>query len=142
MNNNIATNCPPIPVCCYIRCSDIHHIDDSIETQLGEINKYAGCNNMSIIATYIDLPRRGKNKHIERDRMLDDAEKNPKWQKILFFSFDRFARKLCFFQTTYKQLRDIGIELISVTQPFNSFNKDFHAHNVAMALDEVLNRIN
>lgn len=136
---NTTTSSPQIPVACYVRCSNINHIDDSIENQLGEINKYAENNNMNIVATYIDLPRREKKKYIERDRMFEDAESNPSWQKILFFSFDRITRNLHFFHTHYKHLQELGIELIGVTQPSNNFNKGCE---LAIVIDKILSEIN
>lgn len=141
-NNTIAAN-KPIPVCCYARYSSHNQHESSIEAQLSEIYKYAERNNMNIVATYIDRARTGKNDNRpEFKKMMNDAKNAPPWNKVLTFTLNRFSRNKLISHTCYEHLRDLGIELISVTQHFDDSPEGELARSITIATDQHSSAIN
>ena len=76
----------------YARYSSAGQTEQSIEGQLRVCEKYAREHNFVIIDTYIDRARTAQNDNRPYfQQMLKDSE-SKKWQYVIVYAVDRFAR--------------------------------------------------
>ena len=106
----------------YLRFSSDNQVGgESIEYQLEEVNKYADANGLTLDEShiYVDEAKTGKN--TQRDsfqRCLANAKGKPKpFDTLLIYNYSRLCRNQDEFALIQAQLRRLGVELISVTQP-------------------------
>lgn len=103
----------------YLRFSSNNQHETSIEMQRKAVKEYAQKNNYKIVAEYADralTATTAERKNFQR--MIADAKSKPAWNTILVYDYSRYSRNN-YDALFYKGLlRDSGITLISVTQPF------------------------
>ena len=105
----------------YMRYST-HNQDDgySIAYQREAIEKYAAKNNIVLVNEYIDEARSGTNdRRPGLQSLMNDAKQKPDWNTVIVFDNSRFSRNLKDSVYYEKQLEDLGIKLLSVTQTFS-----------------------
>ena len=99
--------------------SHLQH-ETSIEAQRNIVTKFAMQNGYDITAEYIDRAKSGTST-VKRDRfnqmILDSA--NHGFQYVIFSKIDRFARNVSDFYLNEYKLRQNGVKLISVAEPFD-----------------------
>ena len=101
----------------YARYSSVGQRDVSIDDQVREIKSFAERNGYTIIHTYADKAMTGRNdKRPQFRKMIADAEKH-KFQYVLVYKHDRFARNQYDAVIYKKKLKDQGIKVIAVTEP-------------------------
>ena len=106
----------------YLRFSSDNQVGgESIEYQLEEVNKYADANGLTLDEShiYVDEAKTGQN--TQRDsfqRCLANAKGKPRpFDTLLIYNYSRLCRNQDEFAHIQAQLRKLGVELISVTQP-------------------------
>jgi site-specific DNA recombinase len=111
-------------VALYVRVSTREQAEEgqSIEAQLAALRAYCTQRGLEIGATYIDAGESARSdQRPEFQRMIAEAkEKGRPWDTILVHKLDRFARSTED-AIIYKALlrRDLGIQLISISEPFD-----------------------
>jgi DNA invertase Pin-like site-specific DNA recombinase len=107
---------------CYIRVSTDEQIENSPESQLKEIQKYADENGYYIPDEYVfrdeGISGRNADKRPEFQRMIATAKKKPKpFDAVLLWKFSRFARNKTD-AVVYKNMlrKDCGIDVISISE--------------------------
>jgi len=100
----------------YARYSSTNQTEQSIEGQVHVCQDFAKRNNIIIVDSYIDRAISGTTD--ERDsfqRMLKDSN-NKKWNYVLVYKLDRFARNKYEAAIHRKHLKDNGIKLLSAME--------------------------
>ena len=101
----------------YARYSSHAQKDTSIEQQLRVCRKYAQDNDLQVVDEYCDRAISGtSDKRPEFLKMIKDAAKG-KWQRVLIYKVDRFARNR-YDSAMYKaKLKKSGVKVMSVMEP-------------------------
>ena len=87
-------------------------IDQNVDNQIIELEKYCNNRNMSIFSKYIDKGVSGsKESRPEFDRMLADASKR-KFDVLLVWKLDRLSRSLKHLLNTLDTLQSLNISFI------------------------------
>ena len=77
----------------YIRYSTKNQTDLSVEYQKETADKYCADKGYVVVKYFIDEARSGTNdKREEFQKMIEEAHNEPPWDRIIVFSFNRFAR--------------------------------------------------
>ena len=100
----------------YARYSSSNQTEQSIEGQVHVCQDFAKRNNIIIVDSYIDRAISGTTD--ERDsfqRMLKDSD-NRKWDYVLVYKLDRFARNKYEAAIHRKHLKDNGIKILSAME--------------------------
>lgn len=102
----------------YARYSSHGQRDVSIEDQVREIQQYADSHNLTVIRTYADRKRTGREteKRYEFMRMIADSGKHD-FQCVLIYKHDRFARNKYDSVIYKKKLKDNGVKVVAVAEP-------------------------
>lgn len=103
----------------YGRYSSVNQTEQSIEGQLHVCEQYAAANDMEIVSQYIDRAISGKSDNRPQfQQMISDSEQG-KFEGILVYKLDRFARNR-YDSFIYKhRLKTRGIRVISATEPLS-----------------------
>lgn len=100
----------------YARYSSHKQTEQSIEGQLRVCEEYAKKNNLNIVGTYIDRAISGKTDNRKNFKKMIDESNSGKFDSVLVYKFDRFARNR-YDSAMYKELlRKNGIKTISATE--------------------------
>lgn len=126
----------------YIRVSTDDQIEYSPDAQLAEIRKYAASHGFILPNEFIFADegisgKRTKNR-TEFNRMIGTAKQKPKpFEAILLWKFSRFARSRQD-SIVYKSMlrRDLGIEVISITEPLADDKMSIIMEAMIEAMDE------
>lgn len=120
----------------YGRYSSTNQNEQSIEGQLHVCEKFAAQNGMEIIGKYIDRAQSGTNaKRKEFQKMINDSEKG-KFETVLVYKLDRFARNR-FDSAMYKRkLRDNGVKVVSATENITDSPEGIIMEAVLEGMDE------
>ena len=91
---------------------------------MSAITKFCEDNNIDLVGAYEDD---GFSATTARrpafQRLINDAMNKPEWDLILIYDLSRFARNYCDAVTYETKLGDLGIEIVSITQTFESSNE-------------------
>ena len=94
----------------YVRVSTV---DQTVENQLLDLRRYAGERGWTIQGEYADSGVSGtKASRPELDRLMDAAKKR-KFDVVLVWRFDRFARSVKHLVLALEELRGLNIDFIS-----------------------------
>lgn len=100
----------------YARYSSTNQTEQSIEGQVHVCEDYAKRNNIIIVDSYIDRAISGTTDERESfQKMLKDSN-NKKWNYVLVYKLDRFARNKYEAAIHRKHLKDNGIKLLSAME--------------------------
>lgn len=100
----------------YARYSSHGQNEQSIEGQIKECREYAKRYNYTIIHEYIDRAKSGtKDAREQFLRMIEDS-KQKKFQGVLVYQLDRFARNKYDSAVYKKQLKDKGVRVLSAKE--------------------------
>src|ERR1035437_3209097 len=87
--------------------------DQSCALQVRDLKAYCAARNFTIFRDYIDLGESGaKNSRPKLDELMADARKR-KFDAILVWRFDRFARSTKHLLLALEEFRSLGIRFIS-----------------------------
>jgi DNA invertase Pin-like site-specific DNA recombinase len=99
----------------YARISTIGHGQDP-EMQLRELREYCLRRGWPVVSEYVDLGISGsKERRPELDRLIADAHKR-KFEVIIVWKFDRFARSVSHLLRALETFRALGIEFVSLSE--------------------------
>jgi len=91
-----------------------------IETQLIPIREYAKRRGFTITREYLDIGQSGaKASRPALDELMIDAHQK-RFEVVLVYKLDRISRSLPHFMELGETFRELGIQLISVTQPIDT----------------------
>ena len=120
----------------YARYSSDNQREESINAQVYECQEYAQRNGYIVVKTYIDEATSATTD----DRpnflaMFNDAKLNY-FNTVLIHKLDRFARNRYDSAVYKKKLKELGIRLISITQPFDDSPESSILEAVLEGMDE------
>ena len=99
----------------YARVSTANHGQDP-KVQLREIAEYCERRGWTVTSEYVDVGISGtKEKRPELDRLLADAHRR-KFDAIVVWKFDRFARSVSHLLRALETFQALGIEFVSLTE--------------------------
>lgn len=99
----------------YARVSTANHGQDP-QVQLREISEYCARRGWTVTSEYVDVGISGaKEKRPELDRLLADAHRR-KFDAIVVWKFDRFARSVSHLLRALETFQALGIEFVSLTE--------------------------
>src|SRR3989338_726998 len=96
--------------------SDRQREEQTIDSQIAELEKWAKDNNCLIIERYVDDGWSGDIlARPELDRLRDDAGKGV-WEAIVWSDRDRLARRYAYQEIVLEELQEKGVEVIFLHQ--------------------------
>jgi DNA invertase Pin-like site-specific DNA recombinase len=95
----------------YARVSTVDKGQDP-EVQLRELREYAARRGFGVIAEFVDFASGQKNGRPEYQRMFDAARKR-RFDVLLVWRYDRFARSMQELVNALEEFRTLGIDFIS-----------------------------
>lgn len=102
----------------YARYSSDNQKETSIEDQLRLCREYAMRNGMAVVHEYCDKAKSGTSvkRRTQFNKMLEDSESG-KFDIVLVYATNRFARNTYDSFVYRHQLRENGVEIVSITEP-------------------------
>nr|WP_297175167.1 recombinase family protein [uncultured Agathobaculum sp.] len=127
----------------YIRVSTDDQLEYSPESQLDKIQSYAKANGIVVPPEFVFMEEEGRSgrstkKRTEFNRMIGTAKRKPKpFDVLLLWKFSRFARSRED-SILYKSMlrRDLGIEVVSVSEPIGEDKMSILIEAMIEAMDE------
>src|SRR5262252_11060357 len=90
------------------------------ETQLQQLREYASNRGLTVIAEYVDRGVSGaKDSRPKLDALMADA-KAGKFDGVLVWKFDRFARSTRHLVTALEEFQALGIHFVSLTEAIDT----------------------
>lgn len=122
----------------YARFSSNNQRDESIDAQLRAIQDYCERNDIKLVEIYTDEAQSATTDNRDDFKnMIDDILKGKHdVEAVLVHKFNRFARNKYDSALYKKRLRDIGIKVISVTQPIDDSPEGRILESLIEAMDE------
>lgn len=122
----------------YARFSSNNQREESIDAQLRAIKDYCENNDIKLVAIYTDEAQSATTDNRDDFRtMIDDILKGKHdIDGVLVHKFNRFARNKYDSALYKKRLRDIGIKVVSVTQPIDDSPEGRILESLIEAMDE------
>src|SRR5229473_3828496 len=103
----------------YSRVSTLHHGQDP-EVQSREIREYCQRRGWPLVGEYVDAGISGaKERRPQLDRLIADAHKR-KFDVIVVWKFDRFARSVSHLLRALETFRALGIEFVSLSEQIDT----------------------
>jgi len=97
----------------YARVSTSNHGQDP-GVQLREVAEYCSRRGWTVTAEYVDVGISGsKEKRPELDKLLADAKRR-RFEAVVVYRYDRFARSLRQLVNALEEFRSLGIEFVSL----------------------------
>src|SRR3984957_19753153 len=98
----------------YARVSTLN--GQSPEMQLREVREYCQRRGGTVVTEYMDVGISGaKEKRPELDRLLDDAHER-RFDVVVVWRFDRFARSVSHLLRALEDFRSLGIQFVSLSE--------------------------
>lgn len=125
-------------VVAYARFSSNNQRDESIDAQLRAIGDYCERENLQLVEVYTDEAQSATTDNRDDFKVMIDALLKGKMDidAVLVHKFNRFARNKYDSALYKKRLRDIGIKVISVTQPIDDSPEGRILESMIEAMDE------
>jgi DNA invertase Pin-like site-specific DNA recombinase len=103
-----------LKIAMYARVSTINGQDP--EMQLRELREYAEKRKWTVFREYVDVGVSGaKERRLELDKLLADAHRR-KFDAVIVWKFDRFARSVSHLLRALETFRAQGIEFVSLSE--------------------------
>src|SRR5712692_6203169 len=103
----------------YSRVSTLHHGQDP-ELQSREIREYCQRRGWPLVGEYVDAGVSGsKDRRPQLDRLIADAHKR-KFEVVVVWKFDRFARSVSHLLRALENFRALGIEFVSLSEQIDT----------------------
>lgn len=122
----------------YVRVSTESQAEDgfSIAAQTRLLTEYCQKNDIKIYNIYADEGISGQKENRPAFQQMLKDSKNKLFNIILVHKFDRFARKIELSQRIKRQLKDTGINVISITEPIENSPIGFFQEGIMELLSE------
>jgi DNA invertase Pin-like site-specific DNA recombinase len=106
-------------VAVYARVSTLNHGQDP-EVQLRELREFCGRRGWGIVAEFVDEGISGtKEKRPQLDRLMAEAHRR-KFDAVVVFRFDRFARSVSHLLRALENFNALGIAFVSLTEQMDT----------------------
>jgi|HubBroStandDraft_4_1064222.scaffolds.fasta_scaffold57155_4 DNA invertase Pin-like site-specific DNA recombinase len=103
----------------YARVSTTNHGQD-VSMQTRDLEQFAHARGWRLVESYLDLGISGsKDKRPQLDRLIADAHKR-KFEVIVVWKFDRFARSVSHLLRALETFRALGIEFVSLSEQIDT----------------------
>jgi DNA invertase Pin-like site-specific DNA recombinase len=103
----------------YSRVSTLNHGQDP-EVQSREIREYCQRRGWALVDEYVDAGISGaKERRPQLDRLIADAHKR-KFEVIVVWKFDRFARSVSHLLRALEMFRALGVEFVSLSEQIDT----------------------
>jgi len=103
----------------YSRVSTLHHGQDP-EVQSREIREYCQRRGWPLVGEYVDAGISGATeRRPQLDRLVADAHKR-KFEVVVVWKFDRFARSVSHLLRALETFRALGIEFVSLSEQIDT----------------------
>jgi DNA invertase Pin-like site-specific DNA recombinase len=90
------------------------------ETQLQQLREYAANRGLTVVAEYVDKGVSGaKDSRPKLDALMKDARAG-KFDGVLVWKFDRFARSTRHLVTALEEFQSLGIHFVSLTEAIDT----------------------
>lgn len=100
----------------YARFSSSAQREESIDTQVRECREYAEKHDLNVVQVYTDKAKSGRVANRPAfQRMIKDSD-SKKWDVLLLYTLDRFARNRFDAAIYRRKLKDNGVKVIYVRQ--------------------------
>lgn len=120
----------------YLRYSTAKQNITSFDIQTKEIIKYCRRNNLLLLKDFKDAAYSGRDANRPAfQEMIAEAKTHPEWEIVLLYNLSRFARNEEDAKNYKALLRNMGIAVISVTEPCTEEDPDGF-------METVLNNLN
>jgi len=87
--------------------------DQSCELQVRDLRAYCAARGFDLVREYVDVGQSGaKDSRPELNKLMDDARKR-RFDAIVVWRFDRFARSTKHLLSALEEFRSLGIQFIS-----------------------------
>ncbi|MBQ6700732.1 MAG: recombinase family protein [Oscillospiraceae bacterium] len=130
------------PVVFYMRFSSDGQKENSIEYQRRNNLSYCIMKNYRVEKEYIDRAKTGTNDRREGfQKLLEDAKNHPEWKKIIVYKYNRIFRNETEAVQYRAFFRDLGIEIISVTQLFGNTPEGDLMGTITFAFDAYFSKV-
>ena len=93
--------------------------EQNLDNQLYQLREMAARRGHSIVHEYTDVGSGSKARRVGLDTLLADAHRG-KFDVVLVVAFDRLARSVKHFLSVVDELNDLGIELVSARENFET----------------------
>jgi len=104
----------------------------SIPSQIKICKEYAEKNNFKIVKIYTDEGKSARSdERAAFQEMIEDAKKNPPtFETILIYNQSRFSRNVLDALTYKNLLKNYGVNVVSVTEPFDEESIGFKKEGI------------
>jgi DNA invertase Pin-like site-specific DNA recombinase len=102
-------------VALYVRVSDPREGRQNPEIQLSELREYAERRKWTIVQEYVDRMTGSKDSRPALAQLMTDASRR-KFDAVIVWRFDRFARSVSHLLRALEQFNALGIQFISLTE--------------------------
>src|SRR5580700_4789769 len=103
----------------YARVSTTNHGQD-VSMQTRDLEQFAHARGWRLVESYLDLGISGsKDKRPQLDRLIADAHKR-KFEVIVVWKFDRFARSVSHLLRALENFRALGVEFVSLSEQIDT----------------------
>ena len=122
----------------YARFSSNNQREESIDAKLRAISDYCERENIQLVDIYSDEAQSAKSDNRDDFKSMTEAIFKGKYDidAVLVHKFNRFARNKYDSALYKKRLRDIGIKVVSVTQPIDDSPEGRILESMIEAMDE------
>jgi DNA invertase Pin-like site-specific DNA recombinase len=96
-------------------CLDHEYRGQDSEVQLRELREYAAARGWAIVETYTDSVSGAKNSRPGLDKLMADAARR-RFDVIVVWRFDRFARSVSHLLRALEQFQSLGIDFVSLSE--------------------------
>lgn len=125
-----------IDVVSYARFSSDNQRTESIDAQLRAIRKYCEDHGYCLLRDYVDEAKSATTDNRPSfQKMIRDAEKG-EFKKIIVHKLDRFSRNRKDSIVYKAMLRDLGVEVVSVTEPLSASPESVILESVLEGMSE------
>lgn len=124
-----------------MRYSTDHQKATSLDRQLAEISRFCQKNDIQICNIFTDPGYTGTNVNRPAfQRMVQEATQKPEWNLILVYDLSRFSRNVSDASYYKAFFRKLGIDVLSVTEPFTHSEANRLLENIVDAINAEYSR--
>lgn len=127
----------------YMRYSTDNQTENSIEYQRAAIKEYCNRTGLTLLQEFVDEAHSATNvQRPEFQRMMKEAMNGPDWETIIVYDLSRLFRNVTDAAFYKSKLNDMGIKIISVSEPLPDSDEGWLTETFTDTLNEYYIRQN